>query len=150
MKTQNALKNLMIIVAAVVIGICSNLVKAADIVVEVESLELSNAPVQDHNEASGGKVVAFDVQGAEAKGEVELEPGQYNVYLIMSGKDDSHDAVYIAVGDTKKRVYPSAHPDFTKTESIFLDISEKTKYQISLTFGEPGVLLDKIVIHLIP
>ncbi|MBN1787679.1 MAG: hypothetical protein JW806_04725 [Sedimentisphaerales bacterium] len=115
-------------------------------VVEIESLQLTNAQVQNYNEASGGKVVAFDVKDAEAKGEVELEPGKYSVYLIMSGKDFDHDAVYVTVGDAKKRVYPPKHPDLSKSKTLSLNITEKKKYPISITFGEPGVLLDKLVL----
>jgi hypothetical protein len=153
MKTQNAFmkKNLMLILlSAAAISICCNLAQAAEIVVEVESLQLSNAQVKDHNEASGGKVVAFDDEGAEAKGEIELQPGQYTVYLIMSGQDEDHDAVNVAVGDTKSRVYPSEHPNLSKSESLSINITEKKKYQILITLGETGVLLDKLVFQPIP
>ncbi len=148
MKAQNTFmkKNLtLILVAAIAIGVCSNLVKAAEMAVEVESLELSNAQVQDHNEASGQKVVAFDVEGAEAKGEIELDPGEYTVYLIMSGRDEAHDAVNVAVGKTKKRVYPSEHPNLGESGSFSLNVIKKKKYPVSITFGEPGVLLDRLV-----
>ena len=120
--------------------------RAADLVVEVENLELSNAEVRDLESASG-KVVAFDTEGAEAKGEVELDRGVYMVFLYMFAPDSEQDAVYVAVGETQERVYPSTHSTLTESSSFNLNILEKKKYPISLTFGEPGVLLDRLVIR---
>ncbi|MGD8501866.1 MAG: hypothetical protein PVJ86_14535, partial [Phycisphaerales bacterium] len=58
-------KLILIVLAIIALSISSNLAGAADVVVEVESLELSNAEVRDLDGASG-KVVAFDTEGAEA------------------------------------------------------------------------------------
>ncbi len=127
----------------------SNLAETADLVVEVENLELSNAEVRDL-ETANGKVVAFDVAGAEAKGEVELDRGVYKAYLYMFAPDSEQDAVYVAVGETQERVYPSTHSTLTESSSFNLNILEKKKYSISITFGEPGVLLDRLVIQSIP
>jgi hypothetical protein len=76
----------LVLLVFVTFGGSSNLAEAAEVVVEVESLKLSNAEVRDLETASG-KVVAFDVEGAEAKGEVELDRGVYMVYLYMFAPD---------------------------------------------------------------
>ena len=140
-------KNLVLIVLAVIaFSISSNPAEATDLVIEVENLELSNAEVRDLDGASG-KVVAFDNEGAEAKGEVELDRGAYEVYLHMFAPDSEQDAVYVAIGEIKERVYHTTHGALAETESFPLKIPEKKKYPISITFGEPGVLLDRLVIQ---
>jgi hypothetical protein len=139
----------LVLLVFVTFGGSSNLAEAAEVVVEVESLKLSNAEVRDLETASG-KVVAFDVEGAEAKGEVELDRGVYMVYLYMFAPDPEQDAVYVAVGETQERVYPSTHSTLTESSSFSLNILEKKKYPISITFGEPGVLLDRLIIQSIP
>jgi len=142
-------KNLVLILLAVIaFSINSNPAEAADLVIEVENLELFNAEVHDLESASG-KVVAFDVESAEAKGEVELDRGVYMVYLNMFAPDPEQDAVYIAVGETQERTYPSIHETLTESGSFSLNILGKKKYPISITFGEPGLLLDKLVIRLV-
>ena len=140
-------KNLTLIVLAIIaFSISSNPAEATDVVIEVESLELSNAEVRDLETASG-KVVVFDVEGAKAKGEVELDRGTYMVYLYMFAPDPEQDAVYVAVGQTQERIYPSTHSILTESGSFSLNIQEKKKYPISITFGEPGVLLDRLIIQ---
>jgi len=143
-------KNLVLIVLVVIVfSISSNPVEAAEVVLEVESLELSNAQVKDLESASG-KVVAFDVENAEAKGEVELDRGVYMAYLYMYAPDPEQDAVYVAIGQTQERVYPAIHATLTESGSFSVNILEKKKYPISITCGETGVLLDRLVIQSIP
>ena len=139
----------LVLLVAIAFSSSSNLAEAADLVVEVENLELSNAEVRDLETASG-KVVVFDVEGAEAKGQVELDRGVYKAYLYMFAPDPEQDAVYVAVGETQERVYPSTHSTLTESSSFNLNIREKKKYSISITFGEPGVLLDRLIIQSIP
>ena len=91
------------LVVLAVIGSCirSDPAEAADLVVEVEDLELSNAEVRDLKTASG-KVVAFHAAGAAAKGEVELKRGVYTAYLYMFAPDSDQDAVYVSIGETER------------------------------------------------
>ena len=150
MKGEIMKKNLVFVLLAVIVfNISSDPVKAAEVVIEVESLELSNAQIEDLESASG-KVVAFDVESAEAKGEVELDRGLYVVYLYMYSPDGDHDAVYVAIGATRKRVYPAIHATITESEAFTINIPEKKKYPISITCGETGVLLDRLVIRSAP
>ena len=131
-------KNLVLIVLAVIaFSINSNPAEATDLVIEVENLKLSNAEVRDLESASG-KVVAFDVESAEAKGEVELDRGVYMAYLYMFAPDPKQDAVYVAVGNTRERVYPPIHATLTESESFTVNILEKKKYPISITCGKPA------------
>jgi len=142
-------KNLVVIVLAVMVfSISSNPAGAADMVFEVENLELSNAEVRDLNGASR-KIVAFDATSAEAKGEVELDRGVYRVYLIMYAPDPEQDAVYVKIGETQERIYPAIHATLTESESFSVNILEKKKYPISITCGETGVLLDRLVIQFV-
>jgi len=136
----------LVVTTVVVLASGFDLAKAAELVIEVESLKLSNAQVKDLESASG-KVVAFDVESAEAKGEVELDRGVYMAYLYMYAPDPEQDAVYVAIGQTRERVYPAIHATLTESGSFTLNILEKRKYPISITCGETGVLLDRLVIQ---
>ncbi|MBN1787438.1 MAG: hypothetical protein JW806_03490 [Sedimentisphaerales bacterium] len=139
-------KNLMLsLLAVAAIAICSNLAKAVEI--EVESLAISNAEVKDCNEASGGKVVAFEDPKAQAKGEIDLEPGKYTVYFIMSAPDEYHDAVYITVGKMKGRLYPEEYSKMTKSKSFLVTILTKGTCPILIQCAETGVILDKLIIE---
>jgi len=143
-------KNLVLIVlVAIALSISSNPAGAADLVIEVEKLELSNAQVKDLESASG-KVVAFDVESAEAKGEVELDRGVYMVYTYMYAPNPEQDAIYVAIGQIRERVYPAIHATLTESGTFTLNILEKRKYPISIKCGETGVLLDRLVIQSIP
>jgi len=143
-------KNLVLIVlVAIALSISSNPAGAVDLVIEVEKLELSNAQVKDLESASG-KVVAFDVESAEAKGEVELDRGVYMAYIYMYAPNPEQDAIYVAIGQTRERVYPAIHATLTESGTFTLNILEKRKYPISIKCGETGVLLDRLVIQSIP
>ncbi|MBN2182857.1 MAG: DUF1593 domain-containing protein [Sedimentisphaerales bacterium] len=147
MKKSSLLSNIVLILLCVIFFIVP--AEAAEVAIEVESLELSNAQVKDLESASG-KVVAFDVESAEAKGEVELDRGVYKVYLDMYAPAPEQDAVYVAIGQTRERLYPSIHATLTESGSFSVNITEKKKYPISITCGETGVLLDRLVIQSIP
>jgi|GEM_PF-386177 len=113
-------------------------------ILEVEDLQLSNAPTQDLPGASG-TVVAFESEDAEAIGDVELDQGVYEVSLMMFAPGPDQDAVYVSVGESQKRVYPSTHNTLTKSWAFPVEIKEKKQIAIRIRAGEPGVLLDRLV-----
>jgi hypothetical protein len=72
------------------------------------------------------------------------------VYTYIYAPNPEQDAIYVAIGQTRERVYPAIHATLTESGTFTLNILEKRKYPISIKCGETGVLLDRLVIQSIP
>ena len=132
-----------------ILGACLNPGGAAQMVFEVEDLAISNAEVQELEGASG-KVVVFEEEGAEATGEVTLERGVYRGHLEMLAPNADSDAVHVTVGEQRSRVYPPTHGELSESSEFTVQIEEAGTYPLSVTLGEPGALVDRVLLQLMP
>jgi len=113
---------------------------------EVEDFKLTNAKVQDLEEASGGKVVVLQDEYGKAEKTIQLSKGNYQITVFALGTSFDEDAFYLSVGDTYEgRLYPESPGEILPTLD-FIHYTQKADgpCKILFTYAEPNVLLDHI------
>ena len=78
--------------------------------VEVEEFTLTNAKVQELDNASGGKVVVLQDDTSRAEVTIELSKGNYQVTVYALGASGEEDAFYLTTGEQwEERLYPGQY-----------------------------------------
>ncbi len=120
-----------------------------EVTLEVENFKLTAAEVVDLKDAGGGKAVKFVGESSRAEKEVLLRRGTWEAVLYMKGEDSERDAVYLSLADVKARLYQT---DGMLGEAITADVEPVAEiaadgaYKLVLTFAEPDVKLDRIIL----
>jgi len=122
----------------------------ADIILEIESFELTDAEVKSKSGASGGKVVLFGSPKSRARGSVTLEKGNYILSLYVEARGPDADATYLKItGDDRVyRLWPENWGKISPSyEQVRMTVKSRGKRAITLWAAETGVVLDRIVIE---
>lgn len=133
-----------------------------DVQVEFESFALTEAPVVEADNASGGKAVEFPQMTARAETTVTLPMGEYAVEVFLKGRSLNNDTVWVKVGDAEPaKAFPS-HPrlpmvDFQpslvggKQAPVTVTVAEERKtLAVVVTPKETEMTLDRMIFRLKP
>jgi hypothetical protein len=131
--------------------------RPGDVQVELEAFTLTDAPVVELKNASGGKAVDFAKETARAETTVALSKGDYTAEVFLKGPTLDHDTVWVKIGDANSvKAFPS-HPrlpmvDFQqsmvggRTNPATITVAEeRKKLAVVITPKETGMMLDRII-----
>ena len=122
-----------------------------EITLEAEDFTLTEAKVRNLPEAGGGKAVALSGEGSSASRTISIAAGSYELHVFIRGTDGEQDAVFVTIAETEYRFYNDDHgvlgPAFSNDgDPVVVSIPANGEYTVSLTFAEPGVLIDRLVL----
>lgn len=119
---------------------------------EVEDFKLSNAKVQQLDEASEGKVVVLQDASSEAEETIQLSKGDYQVTVFLLGTSPDEDAFYLTIGyRAEERLWAESPGNILPTlNSVHFTQKADGPCRILFTFAEPNVLLDRVEFKKVP
>jgi len=123
-------------------------------VLQIESFELTNAPVEEMKGAGGGKVVVFGSEKSKAVTEIELPSGWYEAVLYVWAEDEESDCTYLMIeaddfnaGVAEMPVIPWDKKQIAPCTPIQFKFEGPLRpRQIKLWTNETGVKLDRLEI----
>jgi hypothetical protein len=136
-------------------------INPGDVVVEVESLQLTDCEKLTDANASAGAAIKITSDTSAATGEVTLPVGTYTVHAYVMCSDMSHDTFWLEVGANPKiKVFPS-HAKLPQTEwsraggelpgtkvAYIFDVKEAKPMPLKITAKETGMKIDRLVFRL--
>ena len=122
-----------------------------ELTLEVEDFTLTEATVRNLPEAGGGKAVALLGENSSASRTIQIAAGSYELYVFIRGTDSEQDAIFVTIAGTEYRFYNDDHGVLGPATSndgdpVVVSIPADGKYSVTLTFAEPGVLIDRLVL----
>ena len=119
--------------------------------VEVEEFTLTNAKVQELDNASGGKVVVLQDDTSRAEVTIELSKGNYQVTVYALGASGEEDAFYLTTGEQwEERLYPASTGEILPAQDVSLTQQADGPCKIVIRFAEPNVQLDRVEFKRVP
>lgn len=119
--------------------------------VEVEEFTLTNAKVQELEDASGGKVVVLQDWHSTAEATIQLSKGNYQVTVYALGPALDEDAFYLTIGDCpQERLWPESTGEILPTLDVHLTQKADGPCKIVFHFAEPNVQLDRVQFKRVP
>jgi hypothetical protein len=117
-------------------------------VFEIEDMDITNAPILENEDASGGKLVEMKHENSSAETTVTLDKGEYVMVLFARGKSSDQDATYVQLGSRQRhRVYPAVKKTVMRcVGNMYENIDEAGEYTVRVQTAETGVELDRLVI----
>ncbi len=129
-----------------------------NVLVEAESLTVSNAPVKAYAQASGGKAVLMDKDTSKLEGTVDLKAGKFKVIVTGMAPDGFQDAMDLAVTgvDVAQKVAPvrqrvcfdeqfNAFVAASSEPAPEITLAQPGKVKVALTIDdETGMCVDKV------
>ena len=132
--------------------------KPGDVVLEVETLKLTDAEKLADTNASAGAAIKVTAETSTATGEVTLPAGTYTIDAYVMCEDLSHDTFWLEVGaNPKLKVFPShaklpqttwsragaEQPDVKGAYSFA--VQEAKPLPVKITAKETGMKIDRLV-----
>ena len=119
--------------------------------VEVEEFTLTNAKVQELDNASGGKVVVLQDDTSRAEATVQLSKGNYQVTVYALGPSSEEDAFYLTAGEQwEERLWPTWTGEILPAPDVSLTQQADGPCKIVIRFAEPNVQLDRVEFKRVP
>ncbi len=119
--------------------------------VEVEEFALTNAKVQELDNASGGKVVVLQDDTSRAEMTVQLSKGNYQVTVYALGPSGEEDAFYLTAGEQwEERLFPFSPGEILPAQDVSLTQQADGPCKIVIRFAEPNVQLDRVEFKRVP
>jgi len=119
--------------------------------VEVEAFTLTNAKVQELDNASGGKVVVLQDDTSRAEVTIQLSKGNYQVTVYSQRASSDEDAFYMTVGEQwEERLYPDSTGEILPSQDVSLTQQADGPCKIVIRFAEANVQLDRVEFKRIP
>jgi hypothetical protein len=122
---------------------------ASEIVLEAEEFKLTNVKVKDVKGASRGKAILLMTEDGKAETTVRIAKGTYRVEVYMQGQDGSSDAVQVSVAGIEMRFFDG---DYGKIRlgatngDDEVEIKKDGDYPVVISWAEPDVLVDRVVL----
>lgn len=115
-------------------------------VLEAEDFQVQkNVRIEKAKGANRGKAVRILDRQSRIEANVSLNAGSYFLYLAAMGRSPREDAVYVSLGRDRRRVVVRWN-EWSLEPKYGFSVLKDGKHKVAITYAEPNVLVDRVII----